>query len=269
MTIGPAPMTRIDFMSVRFGMRQLVLALLLFHQRDEAGEEIVTVLRTRRSLGMVLHAEHRPILHLEPAIGTVEQRDVSLLDIRRQAVAVHGEAVIHRGDLDLAGGEVLHRVVRAVMALMHLARGAAEREAKHLMAETDAEQGQARVHELPDLRHGIDSGRRRIAWPVRQEHAVGLPREYILSGCRCRQHRELASGGGELTQDVALEPIIDGDDMKTGLGLPTITFVPTPLGLLPAVALAARHVLGEVEPNHAGQASDLTLARGKIASAVP
>src|SRR5262245_44533736 len=125
------------------------------------------------------------------------------------------------------------------MALMHLARGATEREAKHLMAETDAEHGQARIHELPDLRHGIGSGRRGIAWPVRQEHAVGLPREHILGGCRCRQYRELASGGGELTQDVALEPIVDGDDMKTRLGLPPIAFVPTPLGLVPAIALAA------------------------------
>ena len=68
---------------------------------------------------------------------------MGLLDIRRQAVAIDGEAVIHRGDLDLAGGEVLHRMVRAVMALMHLARGAAEREPQHLMAEADAEHRQA------------------------------------------------------------------------------------------------------------------------------
>ena len=34
--------------------------------------------------------------------------------------AVDGEAVVHRDDLDLAGGEVLHRMVRAVVALVHL-----------------------------------------------------------------------------------------------------------------------------------------------------
>ncbi len=62
-----------------------------------------------------------------------------LLDICRQAVAIHGEAVIHRGDLNLMRGEVLHRMIGAVMALMHLAGLAAERETEHLMAKTDAE----------------------------------------------------------------------------------------------------------------------------------
>src|SRR4029450_6194900 len=119
---------------------------------------------------MVLHREHRLVLHLEPAIRTVEQRDMRLLDISGQPVALDREAVIHRSDLDLRGGEVLHRVVRAVMALMHLRRGAAECEPKHLMTETYAENGKTRSHELPDLGDGIDAGRRRVARAVRQEH---------------------------------------------------------------------------------------------------
>ena len=57
----------------------------------------------------------------------------------RQRLLVDREAVIHRGDLDLAGGQVLHRMVRAVVALMHLHGLAAEREAEHLVAEADAE----------------------------------------------------------------------------------------------------------------------------------
>jgi hypothetical protein len=58
---------------------------------------------------------------------------------------VDREAVVHRGDLDLAGGEVLHRMVGAVMALMHLHGLGAEREAEHLVAEADAEGRRARV----------------------------------------------------------------------------------------------------------------------------
>ena len=144
MTIGPAPMIRMDFISVRLGISlRRSLPFFAFHHLDEAGEEVVAVLRAGRGFRVVLHREHRLVLQLQPAIGAVEQRDVGLLDDLGQAFAVDGEAVIHRGDLDLAGGEVLHRMVRAVMALMHLLRRAAEREAEHLMAEADAEHRQA------------------------------------------------------------------------------------------------------------------------------
>ena len=37
--------------------------------------------------------------------------------------------------------------------------------------------GVPEVDELLDLRHGVDAGRRRVAGAVRQEYAVGLPRE--------------------------------------------------------------------------------------------
>ena len=136
------------------------------------------------------------------------------------------------------------------------------------MAEADAEHRQARIDELPDLRHGIDAGRRRIARPVRQEHAVGLARQHLLGGRRRRHHRELAAGGGELAQDVALQAVVDGDDMEAWAGLLPIAFVPPPLGLVPAIALAARHILGEVEPDHAGEGGELALQRRKIELAV-
>src|SRR5215470_7840787 len=96
------------------------LAFGLPHHLDEAREEIVTVTRAGRSLGMVLHREHRLVLERDAAIRTVEQREVRLLDILRKRFLVDREAVVHRGDLDLAGGEILHRMVRAVVALMHL-----------------------------------------------------------------------------------------------------------------------------------------------------
>src|SRR5581483_3141610 len=56
--------------------------LLLPDQIDEAGKEVVAVLRARRGLGMVLHREHRPVLEPQPAIGAVEQRHVRLLRLR-------------------------------------------------------------------------------------------------------------------------------------------------------------------------------------------
>ena len=88
--------------------------------------------------------------------------------------AVDREAVVHRGDLDLAGGEVLHRMVGAVVALVHLHGLRADRDAEHLVAEADAEGRHAAVDQAcgspaphirrwrPD-RRGRWRGRRRRA----------------------------------------------------------------------------------------------------------
>src|SRR4051794_13110580 len=101
----------------------------------------MTVARAGRRLRMVLHREYRLVLEREAAVRAVEQRDVGLLDILRQRLLVYREAVVHRGDLDLAGGEILHGMIRAVVALMHLRGLAAECDAEHLVAEADAESG--------------------------------------------------------------------------------------------------------------------------------
>ncbi len=150
---------------------------------------------------------------------------------------VHREAVVHRGDLDLAGGEVLHRMVRAVMALMHLHGLAAEREAEHLVAEADAEGRRAAVDQLLDHRHRVFAGRRRIARAVRQEHAVRLQRQDVFGRGRRRHHRHLAAGRGEQAQDVALDAVVDGDDMEFAVLLPAVAFAQRPRRLVPGEAL--------------------------------
>src|SRR5262249_27581524 len=109
------------------------------HQRDEPVEQVVAVARTGRGFRVILDREHRLVLERDAAVRAVEQRYMRLLGVRRQRGAVDREAVVHRGDLDLAGGEVLHRMVRAVVTLMHLHGLAAEREAEHLVAQAYAE----------------------------------------------------------------------------------------------------------------------------------
>ena len=56
-----------------------------------------------------------------------------------QRIGIDREAVIVRGDFDLAGELVQHRMIRAAMAELQLVGLAAEREAEDLMAEADAE----------------------------------------------------------------------------------------------------------------------------------
>src|SRR3974390_1492737 len=127
----------------------------------------MAVTRTWRSFRVILHREHRFVLERDAAVRAVEKRDVRLRDLRRQRVLVDWEAVIHRRDLDLAGGQILHGMVRAVMPLMHLLRPAAERQAQHLMPEADAEGRRPGLDNLLDHRDSVFTGRCWVAGPVR------------------------------------------------------------------------------------------------------
>src|SRR5260370_14518769 len=69
---------------------------------DKTREQIEAVARTRRGFRVILHGERRPTFERDAAIRTVEQRDMGLLGVRRQARALDPEAMVHRGDLDLA-----------------------------------------------------------------------------------------------------------------------------------------------------------------------
>ena len=168
------------------------------------------------------------------------------LDRVRQARLVDGEAVVHRRDLDLAGDEVFHGMVRAVMALLHLHGAAAERDAEHLVAEADAEQRHLLVEHFANHRHGVLAGGGRVARAVGEEHAVGLPRQDVFRGRRRRQHREPAAGLGEQPQDVALGAVVDGDDMIFRRRLAAEAHAPFPRRLVPAVGLRLGDFLGEV-----------------------
>src|SRR6185437_7828694 len=125
-------------------------ALLRAHQIGEALEKIMRVARAGRGFGMVLHRENRLALELDAAVGAVEQRDVGLRRAFWQGFLVDGKAVVHRGDFHLAGGLVLDRMIGAVMALMHLHGFGADREAEHLMAQTDSKRRRARIDHLLD-----------------------------------------------------------------------------------------------------------------------
>ena len=124
------------------------------------------------------------------------------------------------------------------MALMHLLRLAAHGDAEHLVAEADAEGRRAALHNLLDDGHRVLAGLRRIARAVRQEHAVGLQRHDVVGRRFGRHHRHLAAGAGEQAQDVALDAVVDGDDVEFRLFLAAKTFLPLPRRLVPGEALA-------------------------------
>src|ERR1051326_320113 len=111
MTIGPAPMIRIDLMSLRFGIA---------HQPGETIEEVTDVVRPRTRLRMALETKRCPVGAGQALEGTVEERNVRRPQVLRERGGIDGEAVVLRSNDHLARVEVLHRMVRAVMAELHL-----------------------------------------------------------------------------------------------------------------------------------------------------
>ena len=77
-------------------------------------------------------------------IGVVVQIHVRDFHVARgQRFGINAEAVILRGDFDLIGEQIFHRMIRAMVAEFQFERFAAQREAAELMAEADAEDGDA------------------------------------------------------------------------------------------------------------------------------
>src|SRR5665811_1428008 len=139
MMMGPEPMIRMRWRSLRLGM--------LFgpaHQPGEIVEQIVRIVRAGRGFGMVLHAEDRLAAVAEAFERPIVQIDVGDFDLAQvERIRVHGEAVIVRGDLHASGELIAHRMVGAAMSEFELVGLAAEGEAEQLVAQADAEDGLA------------------------------------------------------------------------------------------------------------------------------
>src|SRR5215470_7070629 len=122
--------------------------------------------------------------------------------------------MVHRRDLDLSRGQVLDRMIGAMMALMHFHGLAADGNTEHLVAKTNAEGGHPGIDQGPDHRHRVLPGSSRITRAVGQEHAVWLEVKNIGRRGGGRHHRYLAAGASEKAQDITLYAVIDGDNVE-------------------------------------------------------
>ena len=128
------------------------------------------------------------------------------------------------------------------------------------------------LEHLADHRHRVLPGCRRVAGAVRKEEALGVVGEDVLGGRARGQHRDVAAGTGEAAQDVALGAVVDRDDPPSRTLAPPVALGPGPAHLVPAVALGAGDILGEVhalEPREgAGPAQEVVeveVAVGRVA----
>src|SRR6185436_4670045 len=158
MTMGPAPMISTLWMSVRLGMAFLTMRALLPDHLHEAVEQVVHIMRTGARLRMALEAESRLVGAFEPLQAAVEQRNVRDPDVCWQRVCVHREAMVLAGDHHPPAVQVLHRMVGAVVAKLHLHRLCTARQSEQLVPEADAEGGNAGIQKLADGRDRIIAG---------------------------------------------------------------------------------------------------------------
>ena len=107
-----------------------------------------------------------------------------------------------------------------------------------------------------------------IAGAVGQEDAVGLHGQDLFGAGLGRHDGDLGAEPGEQAQDVALDAVVDGDDMHRRLGLLAKAFVPDPGRLAPDRGLARGDLLGEVEADQAGPGRGAALQVVEVEDAV-
>ncbi len=174
-------------------------------------------------------------------------------DALGQAVAIHREAVIHRDDLHLAGGEVLDRMIGAVMALGHLPGLGAQRQSQHLMPQADAEYRRAGLDHPLDGGYGIFARCRRIAGAVGQQHTMRLVAHHFFGGGVGGHHGDVRAHPRQQAQDIPLHAIVDHGDTESRLAFSLVPFAPGPGHLAPFAGLACRDLFRQVQAFQPGK----------------
>ena len=90
---------------------------------------------------VVLNRESRLALHPDPfyrSVVEVNVRDLYMVGFLR-SFRIHTKAMVLRGDLRLAGDQVLHRMVKPPVAMVHLKRRDIIRTCKQLVAKANTE----------------------------------------------------------------------------------------------------------------------------------
>src|SRR3989454_2819536 len=197
-------MIRIFLMSVRFGIP---------HHVEEFAEQIVRIMRSGRSLGMVLNAESRNRTVLQPLARVVVQVQVGNIDVVQiQRFRIYRETVILRGDLDLLPLDVQHRMVSAVVTELELVCPASKREAKNLVSQADSEK-RLPAQQVPDIPDRIVHCFR-IPWSVGEEDPIRFQSEDIFSRRRRWHYGNTRAAAREISQDVGFDSEVVGDYMK-------------------------------------------------------
>src|SRR5258706_12092500 len=177
MMMGPAPMMRMLWMSVRFGMRagrgpsalghlaadgqargaQLGLEPSQ-HRLREGLEQRAHVVWPGAGLRVALEAEGHPIGARDALQAPVKERAVRRDQILRQARFVDRESVVLARDQDAPGGQLLHGVIGPMVPELHLHRAGAAGEREQLMSQADSKNGYFGIQQVTDGANRVVAG---------------------------------------------------------------------------------------------------------------
>src|SRR5260221_11902506 len=107
--MGPAPMIRIDLMSVR-------LATFLLHHADKPVEQITHLMRARAGLGVPLETECGFVGARDALAGAIEQGFMGDANIGRHRAFIDRETVILPGRIHFAGTDILYWPIWPMLA---------------------------------------------------------------------------------------------------------------------------------------------------------
>ena len=89
---------------------------VLLHHLDEAVEQICGIVRAGGSFGVILDRKDRQAAMPQPFDRVVVQIDVGHFAIAGKRIGINCKPMVLRSDFNTASGQVLDRVIAAVMA---------------------------------------------------------------------------------------------------------------------------------------------------------
>ncbi len=191
-----------------------LLTLKLLHHLHEILEQVVRVVRTRRRLWVILHAEEWQIAVPQPFERVVVQVNVRQFDFAlRQGIWIDSEVVVMRSDFNFAGRHLLYGMIAAVMSELQFVGLSSQRDAGQLMSQANSEDWLT-THQTADVVDRIRAGFR-ITRAVRQKYPVRLESEHVLGWRLGGDDRYFAAFASQLAQDVVLDAVVVGDDVES------------------------------------------------------
>ena len=186
---------------------------MLLHQLRELREEIVRIVRARRSFRMILDTEERKAFVAHPFIGMVVEIHVRDFHFARwQRFRVHAKPVILSSDFNFFIKQVLDRMIRTMMPEFQLEGFAPQREAAELVAEADTEDRNA-AEKLLNILDGV-ADRLGVAGTIRKKNPVRLEIEDICGARLRRNNPNVAMVIDKQAQNILLDAKIVGRNTK-------------------------------------------------------
>ena len=183
----------------------------------------------------------------------IEQGLMSDAQIVGKRVFIHGKTVILTGNQHSAIIQVLHRMIRTVMAEFHFHRGGATGQTQQLVPQTDTEYRNSRLQNFLDGSNGIGTGLG-ITRPIGQKYPIGIQGQHLGRWRLGRDDRQAATAVDQHPQYIALNAKIVGYNMPGELSFRafSVTYTKLPAAFTPGITCLYRDLFSQVHTFETG-----------------